>query len=61
MTEPERVRISAPTMYELKPRIVALLADGWRMTRMDKPVMEGNGVDVVAWFERPRVQLDHDD
>ncbi|KAF0967284.1 hypothetical protein [Gordonia sp. YY1] len=61
MTEPERIRISAPTMYELKPRIVALLADGWRMTRMDKPVMEGNGVDVVAWFERPRVQLDHDD
>ncbi len=53
-TEPERIRISAPTMYELKPRIVALLADGWRMTRMDKPVAEGCGQDVVVWFERRR-------
>ncbi len=53
-TEPERIRISASRMVELKPRIAALLADGWTMTRMDKPVMEGNGVDVVAWFERRR-------
>ncbi|WP_306461755.1 MULTISPECIES: hypothetical protein [unclassified Rhodococcus (in: high G+C Gram-positive bacteria)] len=51
-SEPERVRISAPTMHELKPRMVELLFDGWRMTRMDKPVMEGNGIDVVVWFER---------
>ncbi|SKE69264.1 Uncharacterised protein [Mycobacteroides abscessus subsp. massiliense] len=53
-TEPERIRISASRMVELRPRIVELLADGWRMVRMDKPVMEGNGVDVVAWFERRR-------
>lgn len=51
-SERERVRISAPTMHVLKPQIVQLLADGWRMVRMDKPVAEGHGVDVVAWFER---------
>ncbi|NOR99662.1 hypothetical protein [Mycobacteroides abscessus] len=54
--EPERVSISAPSVYELRPRMRELLADGWRMVRMDKPVMEGNGDLVVAWFERPRKQ-----
>lgn len=53
-TEPERIRISASRMVELKPRIAALLADGWTMTRMDKPVAEGCDQDVVVWFERRR-------
>ncbi|WP_249670209.1 hypothetical protein [Gordonia amarae] len=53
-TEPERIRISASRMVELKPRIAALLADGWTMTRMDKPVAEGCGQDVVVLFERRR-------
>lgn len=51
-TKPGRIQISAPSMYELNPRMRALLDSGWRMTRMDKPVMEGGGQDVVAWFER---------
>lgn len=53
-TGPERTRISAPTMTELNPRIAQLLADGWRMTRMDKPIAEDHGDPVVAWFERAR-------
>ncbi|GAB4911782.1 hypothetical protein MAHJHV65_47780 [Mycobacterium avium subsp. hominissuis] len=53
-TEPERIRISASRMVELKPRIAALLADGWRMVRMDKPVAEGCDQDVVVLFERRR-------
>lgn len=53
-TEPERIRISASRMVELRPRIVELLADGWRMVRMDKPVAEGCGQDVVVLFERRR-------
>lgn len=53
-TEPERIRVSASRMVELKPRIAALLADGWTMTRMDKPVAEGCGQDVVVLFERRR-------
>lgn len=51
-TEPERKTISAPTMVELRPQMLQLLADGWRMTRMDKPVTEGFGENVTAWFER---------
>lgn len=51
-TEPERIRISAPSMYELHPRMRELLDSGWVMVRMDKPVMEGCGQDLVVWFER---------
>ncbi|MDO2981414.1 MULTISPECIES: hypothetical protein [Mycobacteriaceae] len=50
--EPERKTISAPSMFELRPQIVALLADGWTMTRMDKPIAEGFGENVTVWFER---------
>lgn len=51
-SERERVRISAPRMVDLRPRIAQLLSGGWRMVRMDKPVAEGCGQDVNAWFER---------
>lgn len=47
-----RIRISAPTRYELNPRMQKLLDSGWVMTRMDKPMAEGPGAEVVAWFER---------
>ncbi|MFT9663682.1 hypothetical protein ACM0CQ_15705 [Mycobacteroides abscessus subsp. abscessus] len=53
-SEPERITISAPTMVELKPQIIALLADGWQVVRMDKPISEGFGENVTAWFERDR-------
>lgn len=52
-----RIQISAPTMAELRPQLVALLADGWRMVKMDKPVAEGSGDLVVAWFERDPLEM----
>lgn len=52
MTEPELVRITAATMYELRPQMLQLLAAGWRMAEMTKPIAEGFGDPVVAWFER---------
>lgn len=48
----ERIRISALSMRELNPQMEALLSEGWIMTRMDKPLAEGAGVEVAAWFER---------
>ncbi|QQG95915.1 hypothetical protein HBE99_02735 [Mycobacteroides chelonae] len=51
-SEPERITISAATMFELRPQMLQLLADGWTMTRMDKPIAEGFGENVTAWFER---------
>ncbi|MCV7194152.1 hypothetical protein [Mycolicibacterium brumae] len=48
---PERIEISAPTMFELRPQMLQLLGDGWRMVRMDKPIAEGFGEPVVAVFE----------
>ncbi|GAA4676641.1 hypothetical protein [Gordonia humi] len=47
-----RIRISAPTMRELNPRMQKLLSEGWSMVRMDKPIAEGPGRAVSAWFER---------
>lgn len=47
-----RIRISAPTMRELNPRMRELLDSGWVMMRMDKPIAEGPGLEVSAWFER---------
>lgn len=52
--EPERVILRAPHAIQIRQQMLDLLADGYVMVRMVKPVMEGNGQDVVAWFERPR-------
>lgn len=56
-----RIRISAPTMRELNPRMQKLLDSGWVMTRMDKPMSEGDGTDVTAWFERQSRRPGRDD
>lgn len=56
-----RIRISAPTMAELNPRMRELLDSGWVMTRMDKPMAEGPGLEVVAWFERRSRRSGRDD
>lgn len=48
----ERITISAAAMHELRPRMQELLAAGWTLVRMDKPLAEGHGDPVVAWFER---------
>lgn len=53
----ERIQISAATMAELRPQMQELHAAGWRMVRMDKPIAEGCGVDVVAWFERDPLEM----
>lgn len=53
----ERIQISAATMAELRPQMQELLAAGWRMVRMDKPIAEGFGDDVVAWFERDPLEM----
>lgn len=52
--EPERVILRAPHAIQIRQQMLDLLADGFEMVRMVKPVMEGNGTDVVAWFERPK-------
>lgn len=52
--EPEWITISALRMIDLRPQMVQLLDDGWHMTRLEKPVMEGHrGELTVARFERP--------
>ncbi len=56
-----RIRISAPTMRELNPQMDKLLSEGWTMTRMDKPIAEGAGTHVTAWFERRSRRSGRDD
>ncbi|MBS4102781.1 hypothetical protein [Tsukamurella paurometabola] len=54
--EDDRIMLRAPRMVDLLPQLRQLDAEGWRVESMEKPVMEGDGTDVVVILVRGDIE-----